>query len=130
MSANPHHQLVVVGGGFGGLYAVRGLAGFVRTAEQKSLPGLVRQGYYVSKMIERRLKNQVTPAFYYRNKRPDILRRSSSAATRTGRLHLSAFPAWLVWLLVHIFYPVGFKNKVIVIFQCAWNISPGAAACA
>jgi NADH dehydrogenase len=35
-------------------------------------------------------------------------------------IHLSRFPAWLAWLFVHIIFLVGFRNRVVVLFQWAW----------
>ncbi|HEY5147168.1 MAG TPA: hypothetical protein VII82_10390, partial [Polyangiaceae bacterium] len=37
------------------------------------------------------------------------------------RMHLSGLLAWLVWLLVHIFYLIGFKNRFVVMFTWAWS---------
>jgi hypothetical protein len=37
------------------------------------------------------------------------------------RLHLSGFLAWLSWLLVHIFYLMGFKNRIVVLLIWAWS---------
>jgi hypothetical protein len=37
-----------------------------------------------------------------------------------GRLHISGIVAWLLWLLVHIFYLIGFRNRVLVMAQWAW----------
>ena len=42
------------------------------------------------------------------------------AILEMGRLRLSGFPAWLAWLVVHIYYLVGFKNRLFVVFQWAW----------
>ena len=35
-------------------------------------------------------------------------------------LHLSGWPAWMVWLFVHVLFLVGFRNRVAVLFQWAW----------
>jgi NADH dehydrogenase len=35
-------------------------------------------------------------------------------------LHFSGLPAWLAWLVVHILFLVGFRNRVAVLFQWAW----------
>ncbi len=45
----------------------------------------------------------------------------SRAIAQMGRLHLSGFPAWMAWLLVHIFYLIGFKNRVVVMIVWAWS---------
>ena len=38
-----------------------------------------------------------------------------------GRLRLSGYAAWLAWLFVHVFYLIGFKNRVAVMAQWAWS---------
>jgi NADH dehydrogenase len=38
-----------------------------------------------------------------------------------GRWRLHGFPAWLVWMFVHILYLVEFDNQVLVLFQWAWS---------
>ena len=37
-----------------------------------------------------------------------------------GRIHLSGFPAWFIWLTVHIFFLIGFRNRLLVFLQWAW----------
>ena len=49
-----------------------------------------------------------------------IIGRNAAVADIKGR-HLSGFVAWLLWVLVHIRYLIGFDNKVLVLFQWAWN---------
>jgi len=39
---------------------------------------------------------------------------------RAGRVHISGFPAWFAWLAVHIFFLIGFRNRLLVILQWAW----------
>ena len=45
----------------------------------------------------------------------------SRAILDVGRLHLAGFPAWVLWLLIHIYYLTGFKNRVLVVAQWAWS---------
>jgi NADH dehydrogenase len=35
-------------------------------------------------------------------------------------MRISGFFAWLLWLAVHIFFLIGFRNRVLVMFQWAW----------
>ena len=43
-----------------------------------------------------------------------------SAVAQRGRLRLHGFLAWVVWLVVHIFFLIGFRNRVLVLFEWAW----------
>jgi NADH dehydrogenase len=38
-----------------------------------------------------------------------------------GRLHIAGFPAWVLWLVIHIYYLTGFKNRILVVAQWAWS---------
>ena len=47
------------------------------------------------------------------------------------KLHFGGFLAWLTWIFVHIFFLIGFRNRVMVLFQWAWSyltFSSGRAA--
>jgi NADH dehydrogenase len=37
-----------------------------------------------------------------------------------GRIKISGLIAWLAWLVVHIFYLIGFRNRVLVMLEWAW----------
>ena len=37
------------------------------------------------------------------------------------RLKVAGFAAWMLWLLVHIYFLIGFRNRAIVMFQWAWS---------
>jgi NADH dehydrogenase len=45
----------------------------------------------------------------------------SRAIGQIGRLKFQGFTAWLLWLIVHIYYLTGFKNRLFVVMQWAWS---------
>ena len=45
----------------------------------------------------------------------------SAAIAQFGKIHISGFIAWLAWLFVHIFFLIGFQNRVLVFIQWAWS---------
>jgi NADH dehydrogenase len=45
--------------------------------------------------------------------------RSSAVATAFG-LSCSGFIAWLVWLFLHLYYLIGFRNRIVVLLNWAW----------
>lgn len=70
----------------------------------------------------RRIWSGKTPApFRYRD--PGILATigRNQAVARLGRLHLRGFPAWLMWVVVHIFQLIGFRNRLVVMINWAWD---------
>jgi NADH dehydrogenase len=99
----------------------------VHDAEGKPvpLPGLapvaMQQGRYAGRAIRERLKGRKPDAFHYRDKgNLATIGRAKAVADIKG-LQLSGFIAWLTWLLVHIFYLIGFQNRLLVFIR--WVIS-------
>ena len=41
--------------------------------------------------------------------------------TQLGRFKVSGFPAWLLWSLAHIYFLIGFRNRLVVALNWAWN---------
>jgi NADH dehydrogenase len=89
------------------------------------LPGVapvaMQMGRYVAGVVEARLEGRGTSPFRYRDKgNLATIGRASAVADIKG-LRLSGFVAWMTWLLVHLFYLVGFQNRVVVLIR--WQIS-------
>jgi NADH dehydrogenase len=45
----------------------------------------------------------------------------AAAIAQFGKLHISGYFAWLAWLFVHVFFLIGFRNRLIVMIQWAWS---------
>ena len=45
----------------------------------------------------------------------------AAAVAQFGKVHISGFLAWLAWLFIHILFLIGFRNRVVVMFQWAWS---------
>jgi NADH dehydrogenase len=91
----------------------------------KPLPGVapvaMQQGRYAANLIKRRLKGKSLPSFHYVNKGSLAVIGRNAAVADFGMLKFSGFLAWLTWLFVHIWYLIEFDNKLLVLFQWAWN---------
>jgi NADH dehydrogenase len=88
------------------------------------LPGVaqvaMQGGKHASKQIVRRLKGQETgQPFHYRDKGNLATVSRFHAVADIRGLRFAGFPGWLVWLAVHIFYLIGFKNRVTTLFHWA-----------
>jgi NADH:ubiquinone reductase (H+-translocating) len=85
------------------------------------LPGLapvaIQQGRYAAKAIGARLRGEEPRPFHYLDK-GDLatIGRSKAVADLRG-LHLWGLPAWLAWLTVHIYYLIGFQNRLLVLLR-------------
>jgi NADH:ubiquinone reductase (H+-translocating) len=104
-------------------FVIGDLAAFVHQGGQP-LPGLapvaIQQGRAAAQNVWRRLTGRPTERFGYRDKGSiATIGRASAVAVIRG-LHLSGFVAWLAWLLVHIFFLIGFRNRFVVLFEWAW----------
>jgi NADH:ubiquinone reductase (H+-translocating) len=89
------------------------------------LPGLasvaIQEGRYVGKAIRQRLQGKTPLAFHHRNKGNLAIIGRNAGLADLGRWHLHGFVAWLAWLFVHIYYLIGFDNKLLVLLQWGWN---------
>ncbi len=81
----------------------------------------MQQGRYVAKVVRARLNGTSTSPFRYIDKgNLATIGRGAAVADIKG-LKLSGFAAWLTWLFVHLFYLVGFANRVVVYVR--WSFS-------
>ena len=89
------------------------------------LPGVspvaMQQARWTAKTIRRTLAGEERRPFHYFDKGSLATIGRSRAIAMVDRMHLSGMLAWLVWLLVHIFYLIGFKNRFVVMFTWAWS---------
>jgi NADH dehydrogenase len=90
-----------------------------------SLPGVapvaMQEGRYAARVVRNRLRDRDTPPFRYHDKgNLATIGRSAAVADIKG-LRLSGFVAWLLWLVVHLWYLVGFQNRILVFIR--WSIS-------
>lgn len=94
--------------------------------ENMPLPGLapvaMQQGRFVGRLIKKALtgKRPIENFRYIDKGQMATVGRSRAVAMYKG-LHFSGFVAWMAWLLVHIYYLIGFKNRLFVLFQWAWT---------
>jgi NADH dehydrogenase len=84
-------------------------------------PVAMQQGRYAAKAVRARLKGRTAPPFRYRDKgNLATIGRAAAVADIKG-LKLSGFLAWITWLVVHLFYLVGFQNRLLVLIR--WSIA-------
>jgi NADH dehydrogenase len=113
---------------------VIGDAALVLDEEGRPLPGLAavakQQGVFVARRILDRIEDrEPAAAFRYRDWGTLATMGKASAVADFGRLRLRGFLAWVVWVLVHIWYLIGFRNRLQVLINWVWlyaTFSPGA----
>lgn len=100
----------------------------------KLLPGLapaaIQEGHYVAHVIAGRVTRKARRRpFRYVNKGTLATVGRAYAVVDLGPLHFTGLLAWLTWIVVHIAYLIGFRNRLIVLLQYAWayvTFQPGA----
>jgi NADH dehydrogenase len=90
------------------------------------LPGMaqvaMQGGDYVAKVIMARGRGQQIAPFRYFNKGSmAVIGRHSAVANTFGGLKLKGFVAWLAWLGLHLFYLIGFRNRVVTLLNWAYE---------
>jgi NADH dehydrogenase len=111
----PGHPEIFVAGDLASLETGRG--GLVPGVA----PAAVQEGRHAARNVLRALRGEPTLPFRYRDKGLMATIGRAAAVARIGRLELSGLVAWLAWLLVHVFFLIGFRNRVAVILQWAWS---------
>jgi NADH dehydrogenase len=104
------------------VYVVGDLASFGHgpTPVPAMAPAAIQEGRHAARNVMRTIHGQPRERFRYHNKGVLATVGRAAAVAEFGRLRLKGFGAWLMWLLVHIFYLIGFRNRVFVIAQWAW----------
>jgi NADH dehydrogenase len=107
---------------------VIGDAAYLLGEDGKPLPGVsptaMQMGRYVARLISSEAKQGASaprPPFKYRDKGSMATIGRSRAIAEMGTLKMSGLLAWLAWLLVHIWYLIGFRNRLLVFFDWAWS---------
>ena len=104
------------------VYVVGDAAAFVEPTGA-ILPGVaqvaIQQAAHAARAILRRQQGQPSPPFVYRDLGNMAIIGRGSAIADIGRLHFAGPIAWLVWLFLHIFKLIGFRNRLVVMLQWA-----------
>jgi NADH dehydrogenase len=83
-------------------------------------PAAMQEGRHAAQNVVRLIRGDPTIPFRYRDKGTLATIGKAAAVADIAGLHLSGLVAWLMWLFVHIFFLIGFRNRFIVIVEWAW----------
>lgn len=91
----------------------------------RPLPGVAQvamQGaVHAARMIARRMRGEASSPFHYSDKGNMAIVGRGAAIADLGWLRFSGFPAWMIWIFLHIFMLIGFRNRLSVMMQ--WALS-------
>ncbi len=99
-----------VSDGAGGVLALPGVA-----------PVAIQQGAYAARLISHRLEGKAVKPFRYIDKGNLATIGRGRAVAHLGFISLSGLPAWIIWLFVHLWYLIGYQNRLVVMLR--WSIS-------
>jgi NADH dehydrogenase len=106
----PAHPEVFVVGDLAFLPGVPGIA-----------PAAKQMGRHAALNIRRSLAGRERKKFHYRDYGQLATIGRNRAVAMFGRFHLSGFPAWLTWLVAHIYFLIDFRNRLAVLTDWAWS---------
>ena len=96
-----------------------------RGADGQPLPGVaqvaIQGGRYAAHVIAVRLEGRTLPPFRYNDLGLMATIGRAAAVAMIRGMHVWGYPAWLVWLFIHITWMVEFESKLLVLTQWAWN---------
>ncbi len=81
----------------------------------------MQQGEYLADSIQKRVENKFVSNFDYKDKGSLAVIGRNEAVASLGFANLSGFPAWIIWIFVHIYYLIEFDNKLLVMLQWGWH---------
>ncbi len=98
---------------------------FIDPKSGKQLPGqapvAAQQGRFVADTILQEVGGSTRSEFKYFDKGQMATIGRSRAIAEVGKFRFAGFFAWLVWLVVHIFFLTGFRNRFFVVLSWAWS---------
>jgi NADH dehydrogenase len=96
----------------------------VTDAKGQVVPGVApaakQMGRYAAKVIGNRLAGRNSAPFVYRNYGNLATIGRKAAVADFGRIRLTGLPAWLAWSFAHIWFLIGFRNRLFVLIDWAW----------
>jgi NADH dehydrogenase len=106
------------------IFVIGDLAHF-NGVDGKPLPGVaqpaIQAGRYVARVIQGRLRGEKSEPFRYHDKGNLAEIGRAAAVADLGWIRLTGFPAWVIWLFVHLLYIVEFQNRLLVLVQWGWS---------
>lgn len=84
-------------------------------------PVAIQMGHYAGQAIVRREHGQTVAPFRYFDKGSMATIGRSAAVANAFGIKLSGFPAWVAWLALHLYYLIGFRNRLVVLLNWAYD---------
>ena len=80
----------------------------------------MQQGRYAARAIRARLRGKQIAPFHYKDKGMLAAIGRAAAVADLPNIDLTGFPAWVIWAVVHIYFLIGFRNRLFVMAHWSW----------
>ena len=111
--------------GYDNIFAIGDIACMVTDKYQRGHPQVapvaIQQGHLLAKNLIHLIAGQPTKPFDYFDKGSMATVGRNKAVVEVGKLHFGGFIGWAAWLFVHLMSIVGFRNRVVTLFNWIWN---------
>ncbi|MGH7264162.1 MAG: NAD(P)/FAD-dependent oxidoreductase [Candidatus Rokuibacteriota bacterium] len=105
------------------VFVIGDLAAFVHQ-DGAPLPGMapvaIQMGRHAAANVLRAARGEARQPFRYRDRGVMATVGRNAAVVERGRLRIDGLVGWLVWVVVHIYFLIGFRNRLLVLIQWAW----------
>jgi NADH dehydrogenase len=105
------------------VYAIGDLASFSQNGEELPMlaPPAMQQARHTAKNLRRDLEGLPLVPFRYRDKGIMATIGRKAAVAQTGSLAFRGILGWLAWLVLHLYYIISFRNRILILLQWAWE---------
>jgi NADH dehydrogenase len=101
------------------IYVIGDLAAVA--AGNEPVPGVAPAAMQMGRYVADRIRGRTGKLFRYRDKGNLATIGRSAGVADFGWIRFAGFPAWVAWLGIHIFFLIGFQNRLLVMIQWTWN---------
>lgn len=109
--------------GYDHVYAIGDAAGVVEHGKELPMlaPPAMQQGRHVARNLRREARGDPPLPFRYRDKGIMATIGRNAGVVEIGRVRLTGFAGWVGWLAVHLYFIIGFRNRIAVLLRWAWE---------
>ena len=111
--------------GFEDVFAIGDVAAMISEEQPRGFPMLapvaIQQGKHLAKNFRNLKDGKALQPFRYFDKGVMATVGRNKAVAEVGKLRLGGWLAWQAWLWIHLFFLIGFRNKIVVLFDWFWN---------
>lgn len=91
------------------------------TQDGDPVPGVAPAAMQMGRYVADRIRGRTAKPFRYRDKGSLATIGRNAGVADFGKVRFWGFPAWAAWLGIHVFFLIGFKNRLLVLIQWAWS---------